>query len=555
MSGAVEIRDYQERALAAIETTRAAGKHAALIVQPTGTGKTITFSELVRRWRLPTLILAHREELLTQARDKLQLLWPEVDVGIVGGGYDESGHQVTIASVQAVSRPKRLAYLARAGIGLMVIDEAHHSPAATYRRVIEACHAGEPGGAFLLGVTATPDRTDGKMLDALYGEPAFVVSLPAMVRDGYLCDLRGLQVRTETDLDAVKTRMGDFAEDQLAAAVNTQLRNEQIVEAYHLHAPDRLALAFAASVKHAYDLAESFREQGVSAVALDGETPRDLRQQILSDYAAGRVRVVCNVGVLTEGFDAPETACVILARPTQSRSLYVQMVGRGTRQAPGKRDCLVLDIADNTTRHSLISLPTLIGRKGYVDDATIGADDGGINENEDDEQATERAPTQERLFSLRDELCADLGPSGRVVIRDVDLLGRSFAWQPLGDGNYRLTLTGRRETFWLVLHDAGYVAGIVWPDGYRQRLTSQPATLDWAQLLAEQAAAQVRDGRGHFLDDRAPWRSQPATASQLAKLRHLHVRVPREGLTRGAASELIGAALAAPAAPARKDVS
>jgi superfamily II DNA or RNA helicase len=520
---AVQLRPYQEDALTAIEDARHAGKHTALVVQPTGTGKTVTFAALIQRLDVPTLILAHREELLTQAREKLLTLWPGADIGIIGAGLDERNHRITIASVQSATRPKRLDCLVALGVRLVVVDEAHHILARSYRAILSHLSAGEAGGPFLLGVTATPDRGDRQDITILLGKPVYQVTLPEMICAGYLCDLKGLQVRTAISLDGVGTRSGDFNEEQLAAAVNRADRNQVIVAAYGKHAAGRPAIAFAAGVEHAHDLADAFRSAGITAAALDGETPREERRQMLADYAAGRLQVVCNCGVLTEGFDAPATAAVILARPTQSRSLYVQMVGRGARPAPGKQDCLVIDVADATIRHSLVqSLPQLVGRAGYTISARVdGTDDG------DGAQS----------FSVRDALEAPT--TGRIVERATDLL-QSFPWRRIGGGDYALRVG--RATFYLTLNDQGYRAHIRWNDGATQPLTVSPVTLDWAQSLAERAAAQIQQGQAYLVDRRASWRYTPASDKQLWRLRKLGVKVSGT-LTKGEASDLIDAAV------------
>lgn len=532
---AISLRPYQIEALRVSEEARESGANAALWQMATGAGKTLTFAELARRWNVPTLIIAHREELLLQSRATLRAIWSDVDVGILGAGLEEMGHRVTIASIQSAVKPKRLEQLAAGGIRLVIIDEAHHASARTYRRLIEALHAGEEGGdCFLLGVTATPDRGDGASIEAIFGEPIVALTLPAMIRARWLCDLRGVEIRTTTRIDGVRTRAGDFREDELAAVVNQPERNKLIVEAWKRHAAGRPTLVFCVDVAHAYALAEAFRAAGVTAIALDGSTPRQDRHSALHDYATGRISVVCNCQLFTEGMDAPQTACVILARPTQSRILYAQAIGRGTRLAPGKSDCLVLDVADVTGRHRLAvqSLPRLVGRKGY------GAPRFDELSDPDDASATSEAG-----WSVRHALEETLAPVARgVVERDVDLLDE-FRWAPFGDGNYRLLLEAQRCMLTLLLRDDGYVASVTWRDGTTQDLTPRPVALDWAQSTAERAALQVVRDLPHLVDRRAAWRQYPASEKQYWMLRKLGVRV-RGPLSKGEASQMIDAALA-----------
>lgn len=533
------LRPYQEQALDAIDAAKKRGEPAALVVQATGTGKTILFSTLVARWDVPTLILAHREELLTQARDKLRAVWPQADIGLIGAGYDERGHHVTIASVASMAQPRRAAELAKVRLGLVIVDEAHHTPAPSYRKVLQAARVGEPDGPFLLGVTATPQRSDGKSLTPIYGDPVFQAGLADMVRAGYLCDLRGKQIQTGTHLDAVSLgKDGDFNEEQLAAAVNSPERNRLIVDAFHAYAADRPTLVFAVDVEHAHDLATMFRAAGVAAAALDGTTPRDQRHRILADFTAGRIQVLCNMAVLTEGFDEPATACLILARPTQSRGLYIQMVGRGARLAPGKKDCLILDVSDNTSRHSLnlMSLPKLVGRLAYGE-GTATVEQAGAS----------KAGNAE--FSLRQALEADLSPSA-ISARDVALFADAFTWEKVGGGGYLLRIASEAQpsqkvTLALDLRDEGYSVRIIWPDATTQVLTPTPLALDWAQTIAEDAALQVVRGQQHLVDRRAPWRGAPATDKQLGMLKRLGVALPKgKKPSRGEASDLINTAMA-----------
>jgi superfamily II DNA or RNA helicase len=531
------LRPYQSEALAAINEAKAAGKGKALIVLPTGTGKTILFNSLISTWRVSTVILAHREELLTQARDKLLAVWPDADVGIVGAGYNQPGHLVTIGSVQSLSKPKRLSALSSSAVGLIIVDECHHVAAASYKAVLRAVRAGEQDGAFHVGVTATPDRADGRsIVDGTYGDPVYLAMLPEMIRANYLVNLRGVQVRTTTRLDEVKTRAGDFAEDELAALVNREDRNTLIVEAWQKHAADRQTLVFCASVAHAHDLAETFREAGIAAEALDGKTPHELRKAMLARVASGATQVICNCGVLTEGFDSPSISCVVMARPTQSRSLFVQCVGRGTRPAPGKSDCLILDVADVSTKHKLVlqNLPRLAGRLGYMEEEAAQRRAGRVKGDAD-------TGDDAGAFDMREALDRAPAGAGRVIERAIDLLD-GFTWEPADNGHYKMAIEGK-ATFWLVYRDGGYVCGVVWADGHKQELTGSPVSLDWAQTIAERSAVQVTQDQQHLVDRRAPWRFAAPSDKQLYTLRKLRIRY-NPALTRGEAADLITAAFA-----------
>lgn len=525
------LRPYQLEAIQSIETARDAGKYAALLVLPTGTGKTLCFGSLVQHWNTKTLIIAHREELLAQAKDKLKMIWPTADVGIVGAGYEEMGHQITVASVQSASRPKRLQQLAAAGIRLVIVDEAHHAPAASYLRILEVLKAGKPGGnCFLVGVTATPLRKDQLSLATLFGPPSYVMTLPSAIADHWLCDLRGIRIRTQTRLDDVHIRRGDFDQSELDRAVNTDLRNGQILEAWQKHAADRPTIIFAASVQHAYDLADTFRSADVTAAALDGETPREERRQLLADFAHGDIQVICNMGVLTEGFDQPEVSCIVLGRPTQSQGLYIQEVGRGSRLAPGKKDCLVLDIVDVSRKHQLVQLPDLVGGR-YPNRPVVLSPRSHAPEREEEGQP----------FSLHD---AVTGPT-MLHSEDVKLI-RVWEWERVG-ASYRLQIGDNPygKHLWLrpdqtdstrykVLHIAGAKS---------EYLSPQSLPLGWAQSVAEAAADHLEKGNIQLVDRSAPWRSAPASEKQLTLLRKMRIPIA-PGLTKGVASDLLAVAFA-----------
>ena len=419
-------------------------------------------------------------------------------------------------------KPKRLAELVLSGIELVITDECHHAAAVSYRRILQVL-----GSAFMVGVIATPLRMDEQSIAELFAEPVYVATLPQMVLDGWLTDLRGVQVGSETNLDTVKIRAGDFAADDLAAAVDTHARNDLVVRSWRERASDRLTLAFCANVEHARHLAEAFTDAGVVAASVSGATPQDERERILTDFAAGRIQVLCNCYVLTEGYDCPAVGCIVLARPTRSQSPYIQMAGRGARPAPGKRDCLVLDICDVTKRHGLVQLPELIGRTYPAQESSPrwrSAHAGRKQEQEDLDEV-----------SLLEEL-----EQGPTRLHDVDVL-KVWNWRHSRDGGYVLDLaTG--GTISLELGPAGYTA--LWQSGYwSEHLTVRPMPLGWAQGIAEQAAEHLEGGRRHLVSRQAPWRSEPASEKQKAALHRLRIHV-RPGITKGEASDLLQVAFA-----------
>jgi len=478
-----------------------------LVVLPTGTGKTIVFCAflqriLARHPQMCFLIVAHRQELLSQAADKLRLVMPGALVGQVGAGQSEWGCQFTVASVQTIGRAEYAAKLKQFNYGVVVVDEAHHVAANYYQHVLDALP-----NAFVVKVTATPDRLDKSEIH--HKAPVYEAYIADMVKAGYLCDLKAIAVRTNTRLDELHTAAGDYKIDELETLVDTDERNELIVQKYLEFAHNRQALCFSVTVNHAWHMYEKFVESGVKCAVVSGETPRDERAQILRDYEKGTINVVCNCGVLTEGYDAPTTSCIILARPTQSRALFVQCVGRGTRLAPSKRDCLILDITDNTTKHRLEpqSLTKALNVKIKDQETLIEA----IAREED-----EAAIREHRERTIRQEK--------RNADELIDLFQR-FAWQHDTNGRYVLVVGAEKHRIALVPSPdiTGYYS--VWAKlapTYEAQCWSGFAPMEWAQMVAERGARKLSSGDARakkLVDRNAAWRAKPATIPQRRQLK------------------------------------
>jgi superfamily II DNA or RNA helicase len=340
-----------------------------LVCLPTGAGKTVVFAQLARLARRPVLVLAHREELLTQAHDKLvRALGTEAHVAIERGERRaDLDARVTVCSVRSL-RPERLARLmAGRAPGLVIYDECHHAAADDNRRVLNALGCFEPEWeGTLVGFTATTARGDGQGLDGVFDEIVYSRSLPEMIADGYLVPLRGFRVATGADLTRITGRGADLPEEELAEAVDIEERNALVARAIQELARDRRTIAFCVTVAHAQHLRRALSTLGVRAGIVHGTMNGSTRAQVLSDFAAGKLHALCNVAVLTEGFDDPGVSCVAMARPTRSQALYAQCVGRGTRLFEGKRDCLVLDFVD-VSALSLVTLPSLFGMPHALD--------------------------------------------------------------------------------------------------------------------------------------------------------------------------------------------
>jgi superfamily II DNA or RNA helicase len=359
-----KLRPYQEAAIEAVRQARGRNVKRMVVCLPTGAGKTVIFSHLAAAERGKVMVLAHREELLEQARDKLQRSMGEgVLVEIEQGQRRASAQaQVVVSSIRSL-RSQRLARLRQQhDFRLVIYDECHHATAEDNMRVLRELGAFEIGWrGTLLGFTATTMRADGVGLEKVFEEIVYERSIQDMVGDGYLVPLRGYRVSTGEDLTRLGVGSGqDFNVEELAEAVDIQERNALVARAIQELARDRRTLVFCVTVNHARHLAASLRALGIPTGVVHGNLKGEDRARILGDFAKGKYQAVTNVGVLTEGFDDPGVSCVAMARPTRSQALYVQCVGRGTRLAPEKQDCLVLDFVDLSDL-SLVTLPSLFG--------------------------------------------------------------------------------------------------------------------------------------------------------------------------------------------------
>jgi superfamily II DNA or RNA helicase len=348
-------RPYQQLADAAItRELETLNRRSTLLVMATGTGKTWSFVERTRRCKTHggrTLILAHRDELIQQPRRKLEALGIHADVE-KGKQRASLNAKVAIASVQSL-RGARLLRFARDHFDLVIVDEAHHALAPGYRTILDHFDT-----AKILGVTATPLRADGAALGDVFETVAFRYEIREAIRDGWLVPIVARRIVLDgVDLSAVKTRAGDLAQDQLAALLETERAITGVVVPLLELAGDRPTVLFGVDVAHATRLAAALNDRRPGcARAISGETDDAERGSLLDGFAAGEFQFLCNCALLTEGWDAPHTACVAIVRPTKSWALFVQMAGRGTRPSreTGKRDLLLLNFTGTAGKHRLV---------------------------------------------------------------------------------------------------------------------------------------------------------------------------------------------------------
>ena len=373
----------------------------------------------------------------------------------------------------------------------ILVGNCHHSPADSYLRIYERLFELNPE-MYHLGVTATPRRADNVALGKVFDEVVFSLSIKDLIRQGFLCSLKAKAIRTNIDLDGVRTVAGEFNQKQLASVVDVENRNELIVDSYVEHGDGRKALCFTVSVDHAHRLAEMFREKGISAEALSGETPLEERREILRRFSVGEIQVVTNCAVLTEGFDEPSIECIILTRPTKSQTLYIQMVGRGTRIFPKKEDCLILDFVDSTTRHRLAQLHDIF--------------DG--EEKKEEEKRTEE-PGEGRMDYF-------IGRGEGITAEDVSLFDESnHRWMRLDNGDFVCGLGGQRSI--QIIYQSGGWWSLMVEERNVVPLTPFPCDLEWALTLADEKAQAL--GEPALIEKEREWFELDASAKQVARLK------------------------------------
>ncbi len=600
----MQLRPYQLDAIESIASAQATdGQNRLLVKMPTGTGKTVMFAALLKtlgqrfeylikgkRKGARMLVIAHREELLDQAADKITRSNPGVMVSIEQGErYSNPYSDVIIASIQTLAarkfaRLKRL--MARHDFPLVLVDEAHHSAAASYRTTLahlgflpmgvvsedgeveaadfddvkemEVALAGwdarAPKDRLLVGVTATPNRTDAIGLGCVFQTIAYSYGLKQAIADGWLVPIEPWVVETDTSLDNVRITHGEFNQKDLADTVNNEYRNQLAVAAWKDYAEHKPTLAFTVDVAHAHDLAETFRRGGYRFEALSGQTPKDERKRILRQFQQGEIEGITNCMVLTEGTDLPLTECILHAKPTKSATLYEQMTGRGLRIHPGKERCTVIDIVDIARRHSLQAAPVLYGlppslvAKGK-DLTQLEADLEALREkypNFDIDGALEQGHlTLEQLAARATTFdvwtVQDLGPIGAGLSLNWIKTGDSYRLQyPWADGTETIAVSLDLLGHW----DIALTMRVRESGETRQRTIGQQiATAPAALALAESFVQSERRSVTRLKDKAAGWRNAPASPAQIQTLTRM--RVPyREPLTKGQASDLLDIAFA-----------
>lgn len=411
-SNELRLRDYQTDAIDAVFKAWADGMRRPAIVLPTGAGKTVVFSALIKQFRerhydtpmqhagLRVMVLVHRDELADQAMSKIHAVAPHLTVGKVKAQTRQVHADVMVCSVQTLARHTALRSIKSAEwefgrVGLIITDECHHAAAPSYGRVYDAFP-----DALNLGVTATMARGDQLGLGDVWEEVVYSRSVLWMMSKGYLSPVRAVQVQLGNfDPASVKRSGGDFQAADLGRAMTEAEADKAIPRAYRAHANGRPGIVFTPTVATAQAVADEMNAAGITTAVVSGETPKEERHRIYDDFRHGRVQVLSNCMVLTEGFDAPWAEVAVIARPTQSAPLYIQMVGRVLRTFPGKADALVIDLvgASSNKLRTLVDLDPTVPLKEVKDGETL--EEAALREIE--EESGTQAPPGSIAFDLR----------------------------------------------------------------------------------------------------------------------------------------------------------
>lgn len=526
------LRPYQSDSLAQLYKSYREGKNRLLVSLPTGTGKTILFSHLVARTQGRSLVIAHRDELLEQAANKIKMLLPNADVGIVKAERNQLNSQIVVASVQTLAREKRLAQLGK-DFSTIIVDEAHHATADTYIKVLKSLGCfNKENPPLTLGVTATPERGDKVGLDKVFQEIVYHRNLLDMMSEQYLSDLTWKQLQLNVDLDNVETRAGDFIESQLIKALSNTNLPEEILNAFQQYASKRKTIVFVPGVALARETATLFQQHNIKCESIDGKLSTEERKAILARLTIGETQVVVNCLILTEGFDEPSLEAVIFARPTKSKSFYLQMLGRGTRLHPGKTDCLVIDLVGVTQKHKLVTLPNLFG---LAPDKLKSKSVLTAHQEETTRQAQLKAQAEAKAKVLENQTETS---ETRKAVEAAQKEQRTikFNWLKLSDNRYALSM-GQGIIFLIRQPNTQdkWVTLLNEPDKTKT-LLAKDLPLDYAQGVAQD---YVRNLKALVLIDmEAEWRKLSPSQKQLDLLEKLSINFP-DDVNKGQASDLI----------------
>jgi superfamily II DNA or RNA helicase len=556
----IKLRPYQVKGVKAVMDSYNSGVKKVGMVMGVGTGKTVTFSavidEMIKKTGKKALILAHREELLTQAGEDLALVNPKLTFAVEQGtNHADMDVDVIIASVPTIGRgaSDRILKFDPEEFSVIVTDEMHHFTNKTYTNIFEHFHSlksvDDDNKRLLLGVTATGFRSDDQKLEDIIDDIVFEYPMLTAIKQGYLANLRAYTVKTRIDISNVRKSGDDFNMTDLAKVVNRDNRNQIILDTYQDYCKDQQTLIFAVNVQHAINLYNVFKMAGIKAEYVVGTTPKDERKTIVADFKTGKINVLINVGVFTEGTNLPQIQNIIMAKPTRSLGLYIQMIGRATRLATGKTHAVIYDIVDNAGTQGIQTMSSILGVDGNLDfqgKDLIEIKDfvdklRNLSPNINWSKVDVNDPTKEiKRLDLLAGLCV---PPELVVFTD-------FAWFKQTKGQYKINLgqdASKDISYNMFLRENALGKYGLYFSTFKksERKTTwmkyeKGLSLQEAVMMADKKINETFSDRFALITSNAPWRSAEPTESQLKILRKMKVNPDTiSQLNKGQASFLL----------------
>lgn len=553
----IELRNYQVKAIKAVLDSYEKGATKPLLVMGVGTGKTVTacsvIKEMIAKTGKKALILAHREELLTQAGEDLKLVAPHLLYSIEQGvNKADMRADVIIASVPTLGRSNsdRINKLDPNDFCMIWVDEAHHATNTTYTNIFQHFHTlkkvDDDNKRLLLGVTATSYRMDDQKLEDIFDDVVFEYDILKGIKNKYLSNIRAFTVRTDIDISNVKRSGEDFNIKELGEAINKDPRNKIILDTYKDWCEKQPTLVFCVDVSHAETLTRIFKNDGIKAECVTGGTPKDERKKIISDFKDGKIHVLLNVGVFTEGTNLPMIKNIIMGRPTKSLGLYNQMIGRASRLSPGKTHAVIYDIVDNAGTQGVKTMSSILGIneldfqgkdlieiKDFVDklkNLSPNINWRSVNVNDAEGEI-------ERLDLI----------AGLVVPEELSPF-TTFNWFKLSAGQYKLNLgSNEKMSFDMYLRENAVGKFEVYLTTFvKEDRSLKGVKIDSGLQLTE--AIKIADSKVDkdfreslaLIERSAPWRRQEPTEKQIQLLRKMKVNEATiEQLNKGQASILM----------------
>lgn len=561
------LRDYQLEALNAIDAAVMAGQRSGVVALATGLGKTVTAANAIKR-RLHlgrALFTAPLDTVVTQSASAIAAEIPDAQVGIVKAALNQVNSQVVVASLQTLAREKRIAELeasiqTHGKFSIIVIDECHLNLDG-YKKIIARLASPE---TVLIGLSATPYRLDGRGLNEIFETVYAEMDIVRGIQEGYLVEPDALQFRLKgANFSKVKTQGGDLQVSGLEQVMKSASFTEQITTHWQKHAADKRTVIFLPKVEMAYELAEFMRAGGIRAEALDGGTGKGDRRDIFERYESGETQVLCNVLVLSTGWDSPITECLVMARPTKSKALYIQAMGRGLRTLPrvidgldtaeerlaaiaasAKPSCLVMDMIGVTGKHKLMTLVDLMGvaKPKARQKLTELVKDAEAEKIEREERERIEAELEARRVKLIEEekaaltTCPKCGGK-RSKYSTANSVCRN-CWEGKSQFAWTADFCSERES--LHVRDVTITVRQM-ADGQSWIAADSKGEFRFVNGSAETCKKEAEDyaRKVLFSNPNSPWRKKPASEKQLARLRQW--RIPfADGISAGEASDLIG---------------